>query len=250
MRGSSFPWGHGPLGGLHLGLYPGSSVAGWCVEGHLGIPQSETLGAKIGVGAGRLVHVLPLSSELAPLGLSSPDMDLGPPGVCFCGAGGWQSSKILKHKRPGTSWAAFGHFSVPCRSTAWAQRLSAGPRLPASQIHLLPLPSSSRFLVLGPSEAQGLSGKGKRNPGWKGLKVHTGCWASGLGGSVVHQNAVCIKPCRQLFLHDLIRCSPAGLKDTANNMDTTRRPWQKPFPLTLSLCLALALAGRTESLNS
>lgn len=83
MRGSSFPWGHGPLGGLHLGLYPGSSVVGWCVEGHLGIPQSETLGAKIGVGAGRLVHVLPLSSELAPLGLSSPQHGPGASGSLF-----------------------------------------------------------------------------------------------------------------------------------------------------------------------
>lgn len=58
MRGSSFPWEHGPLEGLRLGLYPGSSVEGWGVEGHLGIPQSETLGAKIGVGARRLAHVL------------------------------------------------------------------------------------------------------------------------------------------------------------------------------------------------
>lgn len=34
------------------------SVEGWGVEGHLGIPQSEALGAKLGVGARKLAHVL------------------------------------------------------------------------------------------------------------------------------------------------------------------------------------------------
>lgn len=42
-----------------------------------------------------------------------------------------------------------------------------------------------------------------------------------------------------MFLCDLIRYSPAGLKDTADNKEATPRPWQKPFPWKLTLCLSL-----------
>lgn len=84
------------------------------MEGHLGIPQSEALGAKLGVGARRLAHVLGTELRAGSAQPLQPRWGPGASGSLFLP--GWRSRKIseqeqeqdtLSSRHPGTSGTAF-----------------------------------------------------------------------------------------------------------------------------------------------
>lgn len=114
---------------------------------------------------------------------------------------------------------------------------------------MLPLPSASRSSVLrripGPVRKGGREYRveGPDSPcRLVGLRAW---WLCDPPERSLHKAMLVIR-----FLRDLIRCSPAGLNDPADNREAARRPRQKPFPWKLTLGLALASAGWTVSLSS
>lgn len=123
-----------------------------------------------------------------------------------------------------------------------------GPRVgdvlaPRIHPHAAPSPAA----LLGRPGALEELGKGGR--GWKGRNARLRLPALLAWAALRSTEAVCMKPrVIAMFLPDPVRCSRAGLKDTANKTEATRAPRQRPFPIDITLRPSLALAGWTVSL--
>lgn len=138
--------------------------------------------------------------------------------------------------------AALLVFAPPYASAPVAQRLRGASRLHVSiRSPLLPPPLSSG----GPGPFRK---RGKEvGAGRAGLQV---CRDSLLRRLCGPPNAVCVKlRLITTFLPDPVRYNRAGLKDTANKMEVTRTPQQRPFLTEITLRPRLALAGWTVSLT-